>query len=552
MTGVHCPATGQQIWFGPRGPDTHPVGAADWDQLFSSSSDWKRLASHLNVFGISAGYVLKVTNDQLSKAARDLESRHISLSIGLQSIARVPSETCGNHEGYGQVLDSIHVVEKLRSLKVKLSSIEFDEPIWFGHYSSDPGTCHRSASDVADRVAALVQPYITAFPDITIGDIEPIPALLTQNDWKSTFLTFVKHFREVTGKQIVFLHTDVSWRVPDMQENLRALMDFAHSMHMRFGVIYNGDGADSTNFAWVADAIGHFEQTEADGSILPDDALFETWDKFPERIFPITDTSALGFTVESYLRPRAQINAHYSGGHLTGQVYTASANPVQYARLQILAAGRRPEDTELYHVTSGVIPPTARSAILGLRINSECYCSGFNDIVIGKITLEELQSNWKTAAWFDPYNEALGRMNQLWSGLHVTSKNLTKNSRVHLSVPAGQAFGFNSQPFQVTPTRPFRMTVSLGSPTATGLFGAVIVIWLNDRGEGIGRSYITLSPDDDKRPIGIAITDANGHFNYTIPSPNDTPITYVVLDGNSAHRAADAAIRKRPLDVGHN
>jgi hypothetical protein len=91
-------AEAQQIRLAARARDTHPAGAADWDALFRSSPEWTAVASRINVFGMTVGYLLKVTDQELVATTADPKQRHIALSIALQSIARTAADRGPKHK----------------------------------------------------------------------------------------------------------------------------------------------------------------------------------------------------------------------------------------------------------------------------------------------------------------------------------------------------------------------------------------------------------------------------------------------------------------------
>jgi hypothetical protein len=168
-------ARSQQIWLAVRSPNTHPHGVADWNALFRPTPEWAAVASRINIFGITVGYVLTATDQELVAIATDLQRRQIGLSVALQSIARTASDTCGNQEGYGVEPEHARAAAKLHRLGIAPRYLALDEPLWFGHFSTDPLSCRFTLEELARRVSANVEKYVALFPDITLGDIEPIP-----------------------------------------------------------------------------------------------------------------------------------------------------------------------------------------------------------------------------------------------------------------------------------------------------------------------------------------------------------------------------------------
>ena len=314
------PCLAQQIWLGPRSPGTAGGGAEDWSSLFQPAKPWSDVALHIQVFMVTAGYVMTAPDADLRAMGADLTARHIGLAIPIQSIALVAGEACGHEEGYGPPGDSARTAARLAALGVPLRYIRLDEPLWFGHYDPNPQSCHLPAAELARRVGLNVREYLHYYPDLVLGTVETVPGALAAPDWAANFHAFQQALAADTGKRLMFMHSDVNWRLPHWAASLKSLAAFARSQRLQFGVIYNADNRDTTGEAWVASARQHFDQLESADGLIPDQAVMQTWDPHPARVLPMESDATLGGLLGRYLLPRTRIEATRSAGGVQGRL----------------------------------------------------------------------------------------------------------------------------------------------------------------------------------------------------------------------------------------
>jgi len=530
-------ARSQQVWLAARSPNTHPHGVSDWDSLFRPTNEWAAVASRINVFGITVGYVLQAPDQELVAVAGDLGRRHIDISIGLQSIARTSSDACGNQEGYGTEPEHARAADKLHRLGIALHYVTLDEPLWFGHLSTDPVSCRFTLEELAKRVGASVNKYVAVFPDLTLGDIEPIPGLILRPDWQASTRTFYNALKLRTGKDVTFLHTDVAWRVPGYAAALATVQTFAHDMKLEFGVFYNGDGRDHGDTAWVSAAVGHFEKLESQPGFRPDDALFASWDNYPTHVLPETSDGTLGHVVASYARDRAFFSLTRTPDTIRGQLLTNAGRPVAAASVVVSQKGLT--QPIVPHIATGSVPANAHAAIIGIRVNTECYCQGNNDISLGEITYAEQATG--LAGAYSLAKEAERQAARPSNDARPTLQLLGDRGIGHIAVAADQRYGVNSAKFAVTPGASFRFEVPVGSPSATGLYGSISLIWLDQDGKGISRTIVTLGSDEEASRVATVRTDQNGEFQVAAPRIIGSRLQ-VTFTGSTDLRASEAEV----------
>lgn len=503
---VPASVRGQEVWFGPRTPDYGVPGVKDWAMMFHPNAEWDQLAVQMQVFLAAAGFYLITPDDQLKAMASDLSRRHIALAMETGAVAQKPNEPCSQREGYPAPWVTPKVVEKLTRLGIRLQFIRMDGTLWFGHY--DPAGCKLPLSEITPRVVETMRPYLQAFPGVVIGDVEGVQALSQFPDWQANYLALKSNVERALGRKLMFLHLDIDWQQPDWPTAIAAAARLAHGTGEKLGVIYN-DGLAATDQAWVADAKRHFDELETRYGLIPDQAVFHTWADHPTHIFPKTSDSAHSYLIAQYLLPRTHLVVQRTATGVQGLLSQVSGQPVAGARISIDVLGDDPSRPPLARDVSGTVPPKARFAVLGLRVNTECWCSGANDLLLGTLSYQETSGGSVRYA----YRYAPPARTQ--AGLAVTPDLIADQPLVHLKVAPGGSVGFNSPVFPVTPGAQFRFQVPLASLNGSGMFGTAAVIFMDARQQGFQRANITVG--NDAAPAAAAVTDVSGRFAAALP-----------------------------------
>jgi hypothetical protein len=523
----------QQVWLGVRGPDVRPVGAADWNDLFKPTPEWSAVAAKVQVFAITAGYVLQTPAPQIKAALTDLANRHIKIVLGMQSVGIQPGDQCGHEEGYQDSEYSEKAAMKLRSLGIDLSNLALDEPVWFGHYDTGDQGCRFETAELAKRVAANVNAYAKYFPKITIGEVEPVPLITTFKDWRLVFETFSQEITHFTGKKLKYLQTDVNWRDPGFSEGLGNVAAFARSHNLKFGIIYNADGSDTTSEAWVAEAIHHFEIVESVNGILPDQVVFETWDQVPTHVLPETANDTLSHILYVHLLPQPSLKVSKEGNTIRGTLKDMADRPIEDASIVLKTSGLIPKQGVIERVLSGIVPQNVAYAIIGLRVNMECLCKASNDLLAGDLTFNE---EGELPHYYGLVDEAKVHNGQFWNGIYIGIKNELGHPLAHIVVPLNQHFGFNSDIFSVTPGKAFTLRIPLASVDGHGMAGSATVIWFDKDRHGVRRSNLYLGFDESV--VATTRSDKNGEFSIFVPPGAAGPLQTVEFGGDAHFRGA--------------
>ena len=282
------PAIGhaQQVWFSMRGmaQDWKGVhGFADWQKLFlDSDARWPATLAGAAVLQVTTQTLQRISESDLKKVVNRLSSLKIPLAV--EMLAQTYEGSCGkNAEGFANPEETSAVAAKLKRAGGELEYAAMDGPLWSGHYSRGEGSCLSLPSDVARRVAANVREYVRLFPRLKVGDIEPIPDLTAQPDWADIYRLWMTAFQAENGRPLAFLRLDIDWDRSGWQGGVRAAAQFSRKMNLPIGIIYNASPRAAGDGEWLNSASQHIREVEGRLAIIPQQAVFQSWVRFPTR-----------------------------------------------------------------------------------------------------------------------------------------------------------------------------------------------------------------------------------------------------------------------------
>ncbi len=323
------------VWFAPFplvGPGN---GSVDYMQLFQPGASWMNAASHVHVFKVYAGmWDGSYAASDLSNMISNLKSRHISLATEWGPL--VPVGGCGTGiEGFDGA-NALTYAQIISSLGGTLQYIAFDEPEYYGGLYTGTNACNWTETQIAQNAAAQVAQIRNVFPDVIIGDIEPLPALYVTTDWLDHYLAWIDAWQATTGTPFAFFDFDIApsadWRPWDT-----ALRIALAARGIPYGVIYNGQATPTTDVTWIAAAESFFTLRELYGSPPPDQVIFQSWNPYPSHVLPETDPGAFTYLIDRYFRTRTMLTATLGASAISGNLSLASGAPVPMAPITATA-----------------------------------------------------------------------------------------------------------------------------------------------------------------------------------------------------------------------
>lgn len=298
------------IWLSGVDPEAqkarHVTEPADYMDLFKPDAPWEKAASRLAIFKFGTRFVLHSDDAELKTVIDDLRRRHIAFAVELGVLESGGPGTCGyGVEGYGNPTAVESVARRVKALGGQIDNVAMDEPVWFGHIvdkvsKSNGNGCRYSVPEIAEKAAAKIAVLRRYFPDIKIGDIEPVSARAPGGPQSiDDILTFENLLREKTGAAPVFFHADMAWAFQGWQPLLETLATRLRASGVRFGVICDGDPTAGGNDAWVDQAVERCRKVAANPRTRPEDFIVQSWEPLPTRMLPETDPGSLTYEVNA-------------------------------------------------------------------------------------------------------------------------------------------------------------------------------------------------------------------------------------------------------------
>jgi hypothetical protein len=301
-------------WFAPlppmpTGPGRMFTGSNDFMDLFSPEAEWQATSAGLHVFKLYGEWVAYHASDaQLARAVAEIRRRGLALAIEAGPLDATAE--CGQGvESFAGVEEGRHLAQRILDAGGTLDFIALDEPYFFAHVYDGPNACHWPVEKIAADVAAYIGVMRGYFPDVRVGDTEPLAGAAgaaAYQDWLDSY-------REVNGSDPAFLHMDIDWSRPGWPEEVLAIDSFGERFGVPIGIIYNGNPQDPDDEAWVSIAGERVKRYELDAGGTPEHVLFQSWNDKPDRALPESEPTTFTGFVLTYLTDRAALGFATTG-----------------------------------------------------------------------------------------------------------------------------------------------------------------------------------------------------------------------------------------------
>jgi hypothetical protein len=516
-----CAAAQQQrgtIWL--TGVD--PIGAQhrnwpepnreDYAGMFFPDAPWQRAAQDVKVFKMTAGVVLRMPEDVVARIFADLKRRHMALAMEMEILGGQGG--CGvGVAGYAARGTFAVAASKVKKLGGDLRYVAMDEPLWFGHRYDGRNACKAPIRDIAQEVARAVGILKQIFPEIEVGDIEPI-GNPTAKGWLADIAEWLRAYRDEVGEPMPFFHADITWNGP-WREQLRDLATTTRSAKIRLGIIYNGDAQEESDEAWTHHAQQHIEEVETGLGLVPDDAILQTWMPRPFHMLPETRAGTMTYLVNRYAAAPTVLSARRDHETLVGGLADDGGRPMASNTIEITATDSGTAPMTKITTFGGNVPDGATHATVALRINTGCNCSGPAEVSFGPMWYEDGTTGQRVQRVFA--EPRTGR----------------------ISARAGEALGQNSPAFDVIQGHPYTLRVPMAASYNSKGNGYVAIIFLDQRDTQIANNKVWFAPS--QVTAGHTTTDAGGNFRF-LPPPGVLSLHagYIVeFPGDEQHRMSE-------------
>jgi beta-lactamase regulating signal transducer with metallopeptidase domain len=477
---------------------------ADAADLFNPAAEWQTVADHTSVVQFGPGIILRGGDEDLKRAFQNLAERKIALALEFRALVR--SDRCWQKtQAYSDPGDLEKILERMHRLGAVLKYAVLDEPYFFGHRFSGPGSCREPPEELARQIADKIQLVRSYFPQAQIGAADGVDE---SEPWIDELVNWADVYQRVVGEPLAFFHADVRWSRRAVR-NLPALAKALQARHIRFGITYNADEAASSDETWFDSTRQHIAEIESGLGIRPDDVIFRSWAPYPSRRLPESQSGTLTNLALQYLLARPSVILTRQVDVLSGQMLDANGRPVPSASLTVDALDVAGSMDAVEHHLTGRVPQGAATAIALIQANSAdtCVCAGEADASIGTIIYREERTGRREE--IPPF----GRGEEIPHSLSAAGNARSLVRVLHLT--SARTVAVNLRRFPVTPGANYDLNAPLSVSRNGERAGYVALQFLDDTGKGVRRDRLWFRPS--VRRLGDAVTDADGRFHMGIP-----------------------------------
>ena len=312
LAGLLSPASTSAITANDTSPEIwmlaaphRTVSAPGWEGVRTDAGDmwkpnapWETVARSVKVIQFAPTSVDRASANDLKEAVADVKRRNIALAIGDGLLIR--SDRCRSKtEAYVNQPQLEGTFQKLKNSGADVKYVTMDEPFFYGHRDSSPTSCHESPEALAHALAQSIEIVRKYFPNAQFGADEVIDADM---NWVQDLARWTDTYRAITGEPLAYIHADLDWS-EGAARNLVPLAAALKQRHIALGVIYDADRFNNNSDEnWSRNTVAHFAKVESELRVHPDQAVIESWVKFPTRMLPQNQPATLTNVVLQYIR----------------------------------------------------------------------------------------------------------------------------------------------------------------------------------------------------------------------------------------------------------
>ncbi len=499
------------IWFGPLDPwswDRFDPGSGPhaFADLFPADAPWPQVAHAVNVFGLNSNWLEFFGSDaEIRQAINGLQARGIALWTEAGQLTETAACNASTLEGFSGAPPARRAAERVRDLGGVLATFKLEHGFDAATYYD--AACRMTPQEIADDTVHTVEAVRSVFPNVVIGSVE------TANLDPDAVASWLDAYRAALGEDLGYFHLDVNFTIPDWAARAKQIQDVVHARGVEFGIIYTGDEGDTTDAAWLARAEERAVEYEVVAGGRPDQVVFQSWQRHPETLLPETQAGTFTNLIARYLRPRTTLSVQLDGGSATGRLTAADGTGVADAVVELSAHPTGGAGVPGTYLIKGVVPEGATQADVGLRVNTECDCSGPAELALDGVSYVQANDsgdrvpNGTFSAGFDGWGA--------WGSGAYDLVGAGAAAAVHITAAAGQDVGLNSGSFAVSAGATFTVTFKATVAPASAGHGYFDVVFLAGDTE-VTRFKVDLAAAD--LSLGQVQTDAEGRFQVDLAS----------------------------------
>jgi hypothetical protein len=514
----------QTIWFCPIIPAAwnNFIGSVDYLDLFDPRAPWTTASSNVQIFKMYTQMIVPsfpgyFSDGVLQQIFAYLNSHHIALAVEFPPLTPSPPPGCGMGIGGMRIEGfagdtALPLATRIQQLGGNLQYIAFDEPFSFGSLYSGPNACHWTPQQVAANALQNVNQIRTVFPNVIVGDIEPVPNTQNSGDWLNQYAAWIDAWRGAAGMPFAFFHFDTDWTV-NWKPSVESLRQVLVQRGIPFGLIYNGWLSDSTDASWIDDSENHYVEWEAQEGAIPNHVIFQSWYPFPQHVLPESDPTAFTYLIDSYFRQRTKLSLNVASSLASGSLTDSQGIPIASAPIALTAQVTSGPGTVSNYVLSGTVPSSITQAVIQICVN-ECDEVGTTDVNV--YAFQYVNSGGQTSLNFA---NGLTGWTVDGNGTAVVQPASDANGKsVQITATAVQRTFINSAPLTVVPGSIYNLAIQARvSPSSFGS-GYFALVFLGATGTEFSRATLQFAPAI--LALGSTQTARDGTYSLSFTPPN--------------------------------
>ncbi len=292
-------------WFAPLPPKVlagETDGSTDFMDLFTPGAQWSQTSSYLQVFKLYGGWAVRdSTLPQLRQAIQSIRQRGLALAVEVGPLN--PTDKCGFQlEGFAGD-EGLQTLQRIKSAGGDLNFIAFDEPYFNAHFYDGPQACHWTNEKTAQELDAFIQRARAIFPNVIVGDIEPVTGPGDDQAYKE----WIDVFKKVNGYDLAFLHLDVAWSETNWPAKVKSIEDYGRKRNVPVGIIYLGNFQDPNDEAWLSITGERVKRYELETGGQPTQVIFQSWNDKPDHVLPESNPYTFTGFIKTYFENKAAL-----------------------------------------------------------------------------------------------------------------------------------------------------------------------------------------------------------------------------------------------------
>ncbi len=270
----HVTQASTQVWFGPI--------KSDFLSDRSQDAAWANARKHIQVYKFYYQGIVDTPVPELKEKFRFLRENNIAVAVEWPAMTWQENGVGYKIEGFAPKGFSQQIVNKIKAAGGTLDYVAMDEVVFFGHKKAlNQFSPQHPIDKVATEVAANLKDVWAVFPNAKVGDVEPLEQF--GDGYLQDMKTWLAEYKKATGRNLDFLHADVVWE-ENWKETLPNVMKVAKQNGTRFGVIFNATKGTGPDYYWMISARKNINSYMNSGISIPDDIVFQSWNRFPAKI----------------------------------------------------------------------------------------------------------------------------------------------------------------------------------------------------------------------------------------------------------------------------